>query len=222
MKTANVKASQMHTDTATLKKVSVNLKMFPSKDTSRKPQSQLSIQGYELRKWLDHLNGSSGVYFLDMAMDRNNYSLHFKHHATSKLMELDCQEGLGESHDAKKELLQALLFDLSLFPDEPVLAFDSDLMETTLRNLSAIYPEHRPEIECAIGRLVNIDLKKVFETGIYHDSRIREISVDGIYHVLYPGSCRTFTKEQSSYGAYLIYIALQSIFYQVLGKEVQA
>jgi hypothetical protein len=224
MKTnANVSSSQMQNTTETMRKVNVNPAMLPEKGIAKKPKNSLSIQGYALREWLEHLTGSNGLYFLDISnTGMNSYSLHFKHHASGKLMELDCQEGLNKAEDPKKEFLEALLFDLSLFPDEPILAFDSDQTENALRNLSAIYCEFTKSVENIIGRLVNVDLKKVFESGIYTDPRIKEISVDGIYHGLNPGSSRTFAKEQSSYGQYLIFLAIQSIFYQITGKKVQA
>lgn len=226
MKTnANVSTTKRQTsnELATLRKVSVNPAMLHLMDMRKQPENGLIIQGYTMREWLEHLTDCNGLYFLDLSnMDRNNYSLHYKHHVSGKLMELDCQETFKEAADLKKETLEAMLFDLSLFPGEPILTFDSDKTQSILRNLSAIYTEHRREVECIIGRLVNIDLKKVFETGIYQDSRIREISVDGIYHALYSGTSRTFIKEQASYGMYLIFAAVRSIFYQVIGKKVLA
>lgn len=224
MKTnANVSAKMQgntHNSLAVLKKVSVNPELHPAMVISKKPASKLSIRGYQLRQWLEHLNGSQGLYFLDIAKDNNKYSLHFKDHPSSKLMELEYNEPKA-GEETKKEWLEALLFDLALFPDTPILTMDSNHVEGILVEMALIYFEHAKAIDNVISRLVNVDVKQVIEMGIYQDSRIKELSVDGIYHALYPGTSRSF-KEQASYGLYLIYIAMESIFYQVLGKRTMA
>ena len=200
MKTAHVSTSKRQANNnvlATLKKVSVNPAMSPFKGFTKKPENRLSIRGYELKEWLQHLTGSTGVYFLDMGTDQGNYSMHFRHHASGKVMELDCQEELKESEDRSKEFLEAMLFDLSLFPEEPILVLNSDAVETTLRNLAATYYERAKEIDCIIGRLVNVDMKKLFESGIYSDSRVKEFSIDSIYQALYPGTSRLLKKSKA-------------------------
>jgi hypothetical protein len=216
MKTINVKTAKMQSNDnpAVLRKVSVNQTFSPCREN--RASNRLSIRGYEIREWLEYLTSSKGLYFMDI--QANSYSMHYSDHDSEKLMALDCQEGLKEP----EEILEAMLFDLSLFPDEPILVFDSDKVEKQLRNLAATYYEHARTIDAVMDRLVNIDLKKVFESGMYRDSRVQEISIDGIYQALYAGTSRTFSKEQESYGAYLIFIAIQSIFYQMTGKRVMA
>lgn len=223
MKTnANVTTKkQAINEPATLKKVSVNSARSPFKDSTRKPENRLNIQGYELRQWLEHMNGSVGAYFLDMEIGQNGYSLHFKHNNSGKLMEMEYLIQSREPDDPRKDFLEALIFDLSLFADEPILVLDSDLVENMLKNLGAIYYEHSLTIDNIIARLVNMDLKTIFGTGIYQDSRIKDISIDGIYQVLYPGTSRHF-KEQASYGIYLIYLAMENVFYQIIGKRTMA
>ena len=137
-------------------------------------------------------------------------------------MELDCQEQIEGSEDPRKEVLSALLFDLALFPNEPILCFDATAVEQQLKNLAAIYYEHVKEIDCIIGRLVNLDMKKLFQTGVYMDSRIKDFTIDGVYRVFNTGTSRSFSKEQASYGLYLIFLAVQSVFYQILGRKVMA
>lgn len=219
MKTASVLTKRQSINmAATMKKVSVNPELHPNKVISKRPANQLNIQGYEFREWLEHLNSSTGLYYLDL--NQNAYSMHYKHYQSGKLMTLDSPEDFNISEDPKKEYLESLLFDLSLFPEEPVLTFNSDLAEKELRNLSAIYYEQAKEIDCIISRLVNIDLKKIFDLGIYSDSRVQELSIDGIYHSIYPGSSISFKKSNASYGLYLVVTAMQSVFYQVTGKKV--
>lgn len=212
MKTnATVSASKMLTTVqpSVLKKVTVNdaLSHF------RKQESQriLSIRGYELRQWLEYLGNSEGVYLMDS--NRGKYSLHFKHRGSGQLMELE------QERPDDKEYLEALLFDLSLFPETPILAFDATRVANELYAMGAIYYEHAKEIDKIVGRLVEMDMKSIFSNGIFHEPRIKELSIDGIYQVFFPGTSRCF-KEQGSYAMYLIYQAIQSIFYQMVGKSV--
>src|SRR5665213_195729 len=148
MKTINVKTTKKQANNnmlAVMKKVSVNPSL-----TSFKNRTMLSIRGYEIREWLEYLTGSKGIYFMEIPIKENSYSLHYSDHASTKLMSLDCHE-----EDTGKESLEALLFDLSLFPDEPILTFDSDTTEKQLRNLSNVYYEHARTIDAVIERLVN-------------------------------------------------------------------
>jgi len=202
----------------TLRKISVNPALNPLKGFKKKLENKLSIQGYDLREWLDSLTNSNGIYFLDMP-DAGTYSLHYRDHLTAKLMELDYPEEIKEVEDVRKEFLESMLFDLSLFPDDPILVFDNETVEKKLRDLAAIYYEHASAIDYIIGRLVNTDVKEVFQST-YKDSRVKEISIGGIYHALYPGTSISFSKAQGSNGIYLIFLAIQSVFYQITGTSM--
>lgn len=209
MKTANVltakKQALNNNAPAILKKVSINQTMSPLRRT--KAEGGISIQGYELKQWLEHLSGPEGVYFLDG--DHGKHSLHFKHHGTGQLMELEQQVA------DDREYLKALLFDLSLFPEAPILAFDASMVANELYAMAAIYYEHAKEIDKVVGRMVELDMKSLFAKGIYHEPRVNCLSIDGIYQAFFPGTSRSF-KEQGSYAMHLVYLAIQNIFNQVL------
>ncbi|HTA81467.1 MAG TPA: hypothetical protein VK783_00905 [Bacteroidia bacterium] len=209
MKTNTSVSTTKAANPVVLKKVSVNPERHPDRVITRKSAGKLSIKGYELRQWLEHLGSSEGVYFLDSNYDK--HSLHYKHHGSGQLMELEQER----SND--KEYLEALLFDLSLFPEAPILAFDATKVANELCTMGAIYYEHAKEIDTVVGRLVELDMKSLFGKGVYYEPRINELTIDGIYQVFFSGTSRSF-KEQGSYAMYLIYQAIQSIFYQVIGK----
>lgn len=217
MKTNAALNTNTRAESSVLRKASINPELNPTKIISKKPASMLSIQGYELKQWLQHLNSSDGVYFID-SNGHGQYSLHFKHHGTGQLMELEPPK---REDISALDGLKALLFDLSLFPDAPILAFNADLLEIELKVSESLYHEHTQEIEIIIGRMVNVDMKSLFKNGIYHEPRVKQFTIDDIYQAFFPGTSRSF-KEQGSYGMYLIFLAVQNIFYQIIGNRITA
>ena len=193
------------------------------KEAKKKSSEQLTIHGYKLSNWLDSLKDSNGIYYLDMDLTGlQQYSMHYCDNTHDKIMELDyCVEPKGVV-DERKEFLESLIFDLSLFPNEPILVFNRVEIEACLNKLSAIYYENTTAVDAIISRMTSLDMQEVFKGGIYHDSEIKEFTVDAIYHSLYPGTSRTFAKAQGSYGMHLIILAVQSILYQIVGKKMAA
>lgn len=193
------------------------------KETKMKSSEQLSIHGYKLSNWLDSLKDSNGIYYLDIDVaGLTQYSMHYCDHFNDKVMELDYHSEPLDCEDARKDFLDALIFDLSLFPDEPILVFNRVKIEECLRNLSTIYYEHAGSVNSIIHRMITVDMQEVFKSDMYHEPGIREFTIDGIYLALYPGTSRTFAKAQGSYGMHLIILAVQSIFYQITGKKMAA
>jgi len=90
----------------------VVLRMLQPK--KNKPVFGLSIHCFKLKEWLDKLNVTSGIYFLniDALNIRNRYSIHYKCHITGELIEFD--DRLKGKEDPKKEFLEALILDLSV------------------------------------------------------------------------------------------------------------
>jgi hypothetical protein len=200
-----------------------NLVRNSKNKANKKSQEQLSIHGYKLQKWLDSLKNSDGVYYLDLDLKGlKHYSMHFCHHIYNEVMELDYSAAPKPHCDAKKEFLLALLFDLSLFPDEPILVFDREKTEECLRSLAKIYYEHAFEITSIIYRLTKVDVLEVFKGETYHDPAIKDFTLSGIYHSLYPGTSITFPKIHGSYEMHLIIIAVKSTFYQLIGRKKAA
>jgi Domain of unknown function(DUF2779) len=196
----------------------------PARNSSNKVQTknrdQLSIHGYKLQNWLDSLKKSDGIYYLDLDVDGlKHYSMHFCHHTYNEVMELDYYAELKEFEDPRKEFLEALIFDLSLFPDEPILVFDRLKVGECLWNLAAIYYEHKDAISAIIIRITNMDMLKVFKSEVYNDPRIENFTLEGIYNSLYPGTSISFPKAQGSYKMHLIILAVKSTLYQIIGKK---
>ncbi len=197
-------------------------KKLSNKARKQSPQ-QLSIHGYKLQKWLDSLRSSDGIYYLDFDVEGiNHYSMHFNHHVLNEVMELDYCTKQKKDGDARKEFLEALIFDLSLFPDEPIMVFDRKKAEECLRSLAKIYYEHAYEITSILYRLNKVDVLEVFKGETYHDPAIKDFTISGIYHSLYPGTSITFPKTQGSYEMHLIIIAVKSTFYQLIGRKKAA
>jgi len=197
--------------------------LTPLNESKKKRPEQLTIHGYKLRNWLDSLQDSDGIYYLDLdAAGFKQYSMHYCDHVNKKVMELDYHAEPKDIEDERKEFLEALLFDLCLFPNERILVFNRVQTEECLRNLAAIYYEHIQAVNSIISRLTSIDMLQVFKGGIYQDTGIKEFTIDGIYRNLYPGTSRTFAKAQGSYGMHLIILAVKSIIYQIAGKKMVA
>ncbi len=193
------------------------------KEAKKKSPEQLTIHGYKLRNWLDSLQDSNGIYYLDIDIaGLKQYSMHYCDHANKKVLEFDYHAEPKDIEDERKEFLEALMFDLSLFPDEPILVFNRMEIEEFLLNLSAIYYENATAVNSIISRLTSIDMLQVFKGGIYQDTGIKEFTIDGIYRNLYPGTSRTFAKAQGSYGMHLIILAVKSIIYQIAGMKMVA
>ena len=189
----------------------------------KKSPEQLCIHGYKLQKWLDSLKNSDGIYYLDFDVDRlNHYSVHFCHHIINEVMELDYCSAPKPYGDAKKEFLEALIFDLELFSDEPILVFDRVKTEECLRSLAKKYYEHAYAIASIIGRLTKVDMLEVFSGETYHEPAIKDFSLSGIYQSLYPGTCVPFPRAQGSYEMHLIILAIKSTLYQIIGRKKAA
>ncbi len=192
-------------------------------EAKKKNPEQLTIHGYKLRNWLDSLKDSNGIYYLDLDVAGfQQYSMHYCDHVNEKVLELDYCAEPKDVVDERKEFLESLIFDLSLFPNEPILVFNRVEIEACLNKLSAIYYENTAAVDAIISRMTSLDMQEVFKGGIYHDSEIKVFTVDAIYHSLYPGTSRTFAKAQGSYGMHLIILAVQSILYQIAGKKMAA
>ena len=184
--------------------------------------AQLSIHGYKLQKWLDSLKNSEGIYYLDFDVDLNHYSMHFCHHVLNEVMELDYCAEPKSYRDARKGFLMALIFDLELFPDEPILVFDRRKVEESLRSLAKRYYEHAYAVYSIIDRLTKVDMLEVFRGETYHEPAIKDFTLSGIYHSLYPGTVITFPKSQGSFEMHLIILAVKNTLYQIIGRKKAA
>jgi hypothetical protein len=190
----------------------------------RRAGSTLSIDGNAFGNWLKMVNAKDGIFFLDLEIPQAGpileYALNYKDKDSGRLLRLKYAYDPQSYEECEKRFIQTLLFDLILFQaDEPIVVFDKEVTEKFLLEVSVRYFEFGDRIDAIIARLV--DMKQVFAQGMYVDSRIEELSINGIYHALNPGSSVNMA-TQGSYALYLIYMALQSIFHQLHGLKIAA
>jgi len=182
----------------------------------KKKDDKLSIKCRSLQDWINEVDNSNGIYFLDMP-SLEKYSLHYKDNETGKLMALEIPEDIISSDEPDKGLLESLILDLTLFQgEESIVVWNKEAVSNDLKKLAAAYTEHAKEIEAILERLV--DMEHVFAEKWYDDSRFDSHVVKSIYAVLFPKG----EKISASYSMYQMFTALQCILLQVSALKMAA
>ncbi len=179
-------------------------------------RDRLSIKCRSLQDWINSVDNSNGIYFLDMpALEK--YSLHYKDNETGKIMTMHIPEGILSNDEPDKRLLESLILDLALFQGaESIVVWNKVAVSKDLEKLGAAYTEHAKEIEAIINRLV--DMEHVFSEKWYDDSRFDSHVMKSIYAVLFPKG----VKITASYSMYQMFTALHCILFQVSALKMVA
>ena len=179
-------------------------------------RDSLSIKCRSIQDWINEVDNSNGIYFLDMP-SLEKYSLHYKDIETGKLMAMEIPEGIISSNELDKGLLESLILDLTLFQGaEAIVVWNKEAVSNDLKKLAAAYTEHAKEIEAIIERL--IDMECVFAEKWYDDSRFDSHIMKSIYAVLFPKG----VKISASYSMYQMFTALHCILFQVSALKMAA
>lgn len=179
----------------------------------RNDGSILSIKPRLLENWLDSINEMNGVYFMEFDFsDFKTYDLYYSGPANDELLKMAMPHSDNSFDDPKKDFLDKLIFDLTLFNStEPIVVWDKSLFTDALKQLSELYYEYADEVDCILERLV--DMEQVFMEHWYSDSKFRGNTVKAIHSVLYPNDRDEI--ESIPMAMYEIYTAIENIFFQI-------
>lgn len=180
----------------------------------KKDGSSLNMKRAQLGEWLEELLKPNGIYFLDFDFSKpDDYNLHYLDHDNGKLMEMNMPAIEYHDEDPKKEFMDKLIFDLTLFQSgEPIVVFGKASFADALKNIAEIYYEYAVDIDSIIDRLV--DMEQIFKEQYYWDSRFKGNTVKAIYPVLCSGGTYKAPIVCNSLAMYKIYMAILSIYLQ--------
>jgi len=178
---------------------------------TREDDTAISIKPRLLGNWLESVDESNGVYFLDFSTFET-YELYYSGPASEKLLEMNMSHVRNKYEDPKKQFLDNLIFDLTLFnTDEPIVVWGKPLFEDALKQVSELYYEYSDEVDCILERLV--DMEQVFTEQLFLDSKFRGNTVKTVHSGFFPSYRGKI--ESISIAMYDIYEALESIYFEL-------
>jgi hypothetical protein len=180
---------------------------------NRKDGSKLTMKPRLLGDWLATVDESNGVYFMEFdSANLDNYELYYSGPANERPLEMKMVHSVNENENPKKEFLERLIFDLTLFEgDEPIVVWEKSLFVDALKQLSEKYYEYADEVDSILERLV--DMEQVFKEQWHWDSRFNGNTVKSVHSALYPSHNGKI--KAISIAMYDIYQAIENIYFQI-------